>query len=144
MTPFRFYYPIQVRYGDIDAQGHVNNARTVSFLEQARFMYLIETGLWDGKSFIDLGWIVADLHLTYLAPIFLRQKVRVGARAARLGNKSMTYEYLIEDETTGQALAKAETVMVAFDYHTQKSMPIPAAWREKILQYEGAGNVAQS
>ena len=36
MADFRFYHPIEVRYGDLDPQGHVNNARYLTYLEQAR------------------------------------------------------------------------------------------------------------
>lgn len=137
MAEFRFYYPIQVRYSDLDPQWHVNNARFLSYFEQTRFAYLVELGLFDGHSFFDLGLIVADVHVAYLAPIKPFQQVRVGMRVARIGNKSLTLEYLAEDASNGQALARGETVMVAFDYHSEKSMPVPAHWRETIARYEG-------
>lgn len=137
MAPFRFYLPIQVRYGDLDPQWHVNNARFATYLEQARFAYLMELGLFDGRSFFDIGLIVADLHIAYLAPVALTDKLRVGLRVARMGNKSLTLEYQVEDENSGEALARAETVMVAYDYHTQKSMPVSDEWRRKISAYEG-------
>lgn len=136
MENYRFVYPLQIRYADLDPQWHVNNARLVTFIEQARFAYLVETGLFDGKSFFELGLIVADLHVTYLAPIYLLQEIRVGVRTARIGNKSLTLEYLIEDAASGQALARAETVMVAYDYHALASQPVSVAWREKLTRYE--------
>lgn len=137
MADFRFYTPIEARYGDLDAQGHVNNARFLTFLEQSRFAYLVELGLWDGEDFLDIGLIVADAHLAYLAPIQLFQKVRVGSRVAHIGNKSMRFEYVIEDEQTGAALCRAEMVMVAYDYHTKTSRPVPPDWRAKISAFEG-------
>ncbi len=63
MSDFRFYYPVQVRYSDLDAQWHVNNARFLSIVESARLDYLRHLGLWDGSSFLDLGVIVADIHI---------------------------------------------------------------------------------
>ncbi len=137
MSAFRFYYPIQVRYGDLDPQWHVNNARFLTFLEQTRFAYLLELGLFDGKSFLDLGLIVADIHIAYLAPIMLEEKIRVGLRVARIGNKSLTLEYLMENETTGEAKARAEIIMVSYDYHTRQSVPVRTEWREKITAFEG-------
>ena len=137
MPAFRYYCPIQVRYGDLDPQWHVNNARTVTFLEQARFSYLIQLGLFDGVSFFDVGVIVADVHVTYLAPIRLTHKLRVGVRVARIGNKSFIFEYQVEDENSATILATAETVMVAYNYHTQNSIPVPPDWREKITAFEG-------
>jgi acyl-CoA thioester hydrolase len=93
-------------------------------------------GLFDGVSFANLGLIVADVHMAYLAPIALGQNIRVGVRVACIGHKSMTFEYRIEDEATAQPLATAEIVMVAYDYHTYTNLPVSAAWREKIAKYE--------
>lgn len=136
MTSFRFFIPIQVRYGDIDAQAHVNHTRFLTYLEQARFSYLLELGLWDGQSFLDVGLIVADVHAAYLAPIRLTQKVVVRTRVAKIGNKSITFEYRIEDAETGALLSTAETVMVSYDYHAEASRPVPEDWRAKINAYE--------
>ena len=131
------YCPIQVRYGDLDPQGHVNHARYLTYAEQARVSYLVELGLWDGVSFLDLGLIVADVHLSFLAPIVIGQATQVGARVTRIGNKSIHFEYQIKDEDTGQVMARGESVMVAFDYRAGVSIPVPPAWREKISAFEG-------
>lgn len=137
MPDFRLYLPIEVRYGDLDPQWHVNNARFLSYLEHARFEYLQQAGLWDGKNFLEVGLIVADVHIAYLAPIELNQKVQVGIRVTKVGNKSMHFEYRIEDMESGASLASAETVMVAYDYPTKSSKPVPDEWRKKIAEFEG-------
>ncbi len=137
MAEFHFRIPLEVRYGDLDPQWHVNNARYLSFLEQGRMAYLVRLGLWDGQDFNNLGLIVADVHVSYLAPILLFQKIYLEMRTSRIGNKSLTFEYRICDEQTGQALATAETVMVAYDYHTHQSIPVPAHWRSAIAAFEG-------
>lgn len=137
MSTFHFYTPIKVRYGDLDPQWHLNNVRTVGLFEQGRFEYLIKLGLWDGKDFLKLGLIVADVHVAYLAPVAYDQNVRVGVRVARIGNKSLTFEYVLEDSDSGQALARAETVMVAYDYPSHQSIPVPDDWRSKISEFEG-------
>jgi acyl-CoA thioester hydrolase len=137
MNEFKFLYPIQVRYGDLDPQWHVNNAHFLMFLEQSRFAYLVETGLFDGRSFFDLGLIVADVHVAYLAPIDMHQKVIIGVRISRIGTKSMTFEYEMREEGTDVIFAKAETVMVAYDYKSHQSMPVPQEWRKIISAYEG-------
>jgi acyl-CoA thioester hydrolase len=136
VTAYKFSYPLQIRYGDLDPQWHVNNAHFVTFIEQARFAYLVEVGLFDGQSFLDLGLIVADVHVSYIAPITYLQKIRIGTRVSRIGTKSLTFEYLVEDEASMQKLASAETIMVAYDYRQHSSMPVPTAWREKITTFE--------
>jgi acyl-CoA thioester hydrolase len=136
MTAFHFHLPLQIRYGDLDPQWHVNNAHTVILIEQGRLAYLLKLGLFDGKDFFNLGLIVADVHVSYLAPILLEHNVQIGVRVSRLGNKSLTFEYLLEDRDSGLALARAETVMVAYDYHSHQSRVVPADWRAKIAAFE--------
>lgn len=137
MDNFHFQLPVQIRYGDLDPQWHVNNAHTLTIIEHARFSYLMELGLFDGKSFFDLGLIVADVHISYQAPLELGQEVLTQVRVSRIGTKSLTFEYQIVDKTSGEVLTRAETVMVAYDYHTHQSVPVSKAWREKISKYEG-------
>jgi len=44
MAEFNYYHPIEVRYGDLDPQGHVNNARYLTYFEQARINYIAHLG----------------------------------------------------------------------------------------------------
>lgn len=136
MSEFNFYCPIQVRYSDLDTQWHVNNIQFCVYLEQARMEYLLHLGLFDGKSFLDLGVIVAGLQIAYLAPIELHDQIRVGVRVSKLGNKSLTYAYRIEGLEGDPVYATAETVMVAYDFHKKVSVPVLEAWRETIAAYE--------
>ena len=137
MPDFKFFHPIEVRYGDLDAQGHVNNASYLTFMEQARIQYIRRLGLWSGGSFQDLGVILADVHLAFRAQITFGQTVQVGVRVASIGNKSYMMEYRLEDAADGKELASGTTVQVAFDYHSGKTMPVPQAWREAIIEFEG-------
>jgi acyl-CoA thioester hydrolase len=138
MSDIRFYLPVEVRYGDLDPQGHVNNAKHLTYFEQARIAYWINMGLFTkDQSFMELGVILADVHITYLAPIYFGQDIKVGVHVAKLGLKSMTWEQNIVDADTGRELSKGEVVVVAYDYVAHKTMPIPQDWREKITRFEG-------
>ena len=137
MAEYRFSIPIQIRYGDLDPQWHVNNSRFLTYYEQARIAYLIHLGLFDGGDFFHLGMIVADVHIAYKAPIQMLEKVKIFLRTTRLGNKSMHMEFAILNEETGETKSTAEFVMVTYDYNTQKSVPIWPEWRAKISAFEG-------
>jgi len=137
MDEFKFYVPITVRYSDLDAQWHVNHTRFLTYMEQARLGYLQRLGLFDGKSFLDLRAIIADVHVSYLAPITLGQQVRVGTRTSKIGSKSIKFEYILEDAESLQPLAKGEVTSVAYNFRKQESVPIPQEWREKIAEFEG-------
>jgi acyl-CoA thioester hydrolase len=85
----------------LDAQGHVNAARYMTFIEHARIAYLQTLYLWTSNSFQDIGVILADAQMTYKAPILWGQTVKVGTRIARLGKKSMDMFHSIEDANNG-------------------------------------------
>jgi acyl-CoA thioester hydrolase len=136
MGEFRFYHPIEVRYGDLDPQGHVNNAHYLTYLEQARVEYIRSLGLWDGKSFPEIGFILADVQVTFRQPIYFSQEVRVGVRVSHVGNKSMKMEYRLEDARNGHLLASGSTVLVTYDYQAGCTIPVPDRWRKAITFYE--------
>ena len=138
MTHFNFHHPVEVRYGDLDPQGHVNNAKHLTYFEQARIAYMIELGLFTkDQSFMEIGVILADVHITYLEPIYFGEQIKVGVHVAKLGTKSMTWNQNIVDAKTGKELAKGEVIMVTYDYKEEKTVNIPHDWREKIKQFEG-------
>ena len=138
MSEFRFFYPIEVHYGDLDPQGHLNNAKYLTYFETARINYFVHLGLFrPGHSFLDIGVILADARITFHAPVEFGTPVKVGVRTSKLGNKSMTVDQNIVHAETGEVLASGQVILVAFDYHTNKSLPIPDEMREKISMFEG-------
>jgi acyl-CoA thioesterase FadM len=80
---------------------------------------------------------VADIHIRYLAAIMPDQSIQVWMRTEKIGNKSLVFAYEIRDEASQQVLAQAETVMEAYDYRQQKTVPVPAEWRAAISSHEG-------
>ena len=137
MTEFQFFHPISVRYGDLDPQGHVNNAATITYLEHARVSYIRHLKLWDGGTFLEIGFILARVELDYRAPIELTDEVEVGVKVSRLGNKSLDMEYLVRHSETGVIFAEGKTVQVAFDYQTQGTVPLKESWRQAVKEFEG-------
>jgi acyl-CoA thioester hydrolase len=138
MSDFRFFHPVEVRYGDLDPQGHVNNAKHLTYFEQARIAYLIELGLFTkDQSFMEIGVILADVHIAYHAPVYFGQNIKVGVHVSKLGNKSMTWEQNIVDADTGREIARGEVVMVTYNYGEEKTISIPEYWRRKIVEFEG-------
>jgi len=137
MPDYRFYQPIEVRYGDLDPQGHLNNARYLTFMEQARINYIKHLGLWGGGSFLEIGIILAEISIKFLSAVQFGQPVRVGVRVTRLGNKSLDMHYRMEDAQAGVELANGTSVLVAYDYQAERSIPIPDHWRRVIKFFEG-------
>lgn len=116
---------------DLGTRQHVNNARYLSYLEDARIAYGRCLDLPGG-----VGVILADTHITYHRPIFLEDQIKVGVRVARIGNKSITYQHAIVDPSGQKIFATAEVVMVTYDYEHDAAVPVPEVWRRLIAEYE--------
>lgn len=135
---FRHHLPIQVRWGDMDALGHVNNAVYLTYLEQARVDHLRrELGLWDGQSG-KIGVILARVEIDFKLPLFAGDDVHVFSRVTRLGNRSIDIEQVVTRLKNKQyeLAARALVTGVIFDYASNQSTPIPAEWRARIKAYE--------
>lgn len=134
-------YPIiltlPIFWGDQDAFGHVNNVVYFRWCESARVAYLDDTGLQDLMTKDNLDPILASIKCDYLKQLNYPDTVRIGARVTRIGNKSVTMEHAIYSDALQAIAAKADSVVVVFDYKEQKSCVIPADVREKIAAIEG-------
>lgn len=128
---------MEVRYGDLDPQGHLNNAKYLTYFEQARVQYFTELGLFSkDQSFTEIGVIIADIHIQYLAPVFWGTSLKVGVRAARIGRKSITMDQGLVASAGEPVYALGTVILVAYDYRTHATMPVSEAWRETIRRYD--------
>ena len=138
MSDYKFFHPTEVRYGDLDSQGHVNNAKYLTYFEQARIYYLIKLGLFNkDQSFMEVGVIIADIHITYHSTTHYGDDIKVGVKITRIGTKSITVEQCVMDAKTGKLMASGTVVMVTFDYEGLKTIPVPEEWKQKISAFEG-------
>ena len=141
MSEFRFFHPINIRYGDLDPQGHLNNAKYLTFFEAGRINYFTYLGLFTpGQSFMDVGVIMAEASVTFLKPVNYGMPVKVGVRTSRLGGKSMRVEQNIVHAESSEVLALGYVILVAFDYYKNQTIPIPDKMRETISRFEGLEN----
>lgn len=135
--PYTYNHPIIMRYGDLDPQGHVNNAVYLTYLESARLGYYTQSGIWQPSAGTLTGMVVARTEIDFLAPIFFGQQVQVGLRLARLGRKSLTLDFQIEAVISRRPFARGLIVLVAYDTQSDQSILISQDWREKINHFEG-------
>jgi acyl-CoA thioester hydrolase len=136
---FKHRTDLTPRFGDIDAVGHVNNARYASFLEEARIAYAKEVLGWDGN-LESLNIVLADLHVEFKYPIFLSDRVYILSRVSSVGGRSFSFEYQIyvENGEGDRLVSTAETALVYYNYREGKAEKIPPDWRDAIRNYESA------
>jgi acyl-CoA thioester hydrolase len=123
-----FVHRERVRFRDLDALGHVNNAVFLTYIESARIAYLLDLGVASGVE--DLGIIVARVEIDFRSPLELGEEVEITVRASRFGTKSFDLEH--ELRAGGRVVAEAKTVCVGYDYGSGETVPIPVAWRERL------------
>jgi acyl-CoA thioester hydrolase len=130
---FPFSCPVEVRYGDVDAMNHVNNAVYVTFLEQARVRLWRERMGFSGSA-RDIPFIVARVSVDYRSPIGLTDSVLIGVGAKAIGRTSFTLAYRIE--ASGRVAAKAESVQVRYDYALRRPVPIEGELRARLEELQ--------
>ncbi|MFW5937453.1 MAG: acyl-CoA thioesterase [Halanaeroarchaeum sp.] len=123
---------IDVRFRDIDAMGHVNNAVYASYAEQARVDYFEDVLDRDLSA---VSSVLARIEIDYRRPIELGDgPVTVLVDVPSLGESSIPMTYEIQN-AAGDVAASVESVQVAYDRETESSMLIPEDWREAIASY---------
>ena len=133
---------IEVRFADTDAMGHVNNAKYLTYCEMARIRYWTDvTGepIAPGHEGAE-SLILAEARITYRAPVFHGERVTVETRATRLGRSSFVLEHRLTARPPDEAsrlVATSESVMVRYDYATEKPTPLGAAFVAAIEAFEG-------
>lgn len=124
--------PIQKRFSDVDSFMHVNNIWQQTYFDLGKTEFYSKvlgiTGVFDS-----LRIITASTHTDYFGQVRLTDDIVVTTDVSRLGNKSMTlHQRILCGE---KCLTESSSVMVAFDFDAQTTVPIPAVWREKLAEY---------
>lgn len=138
---FHVWLTVDVRWGDMDAFGHVNNARYFTYCESARIRYFQELGLDLDRA--ATGRAPAGRPDTHAPAVvsascnFLRQvhypaTLDVGVRVTEVGRSSFTLDYGIFRHDSGELVADGQSVAVWVDYAAGKSAPLPEELKAKI------------
>jgi acyl-CoA thioester hydrolase len=85
MEKYTFSMPLVLRWSDIDELRHVNNAKYLTFFEEARIQYNKNVGNWNWKT---EGFLLASANINFRKPLFLRDEPVIYARISKIGNKS--------------------------------------------------------
>jgi acyl-CoA thioester hydrolase len=124
---------IQVRWGDSDRLGHVNNARVVEYMQEARSLFLIEGAASVGVA--PGAVVVRKMDVEFLRPITdASGPVRVDVSVVHVGTSSFTLRHAVKD-TAGNVCATGDAVLVAFDVRAETSRPLSDGERDVLVRY---------
>lgn len=129
-----FTFVDEVRYGDLDANRHLNNVAVHQFYESARVAYIAQLlpqadlpGA--GKQ---LPVIFAETHVIFRAPGHYADVLRVDVRPTDLQRSSVRIAFRITRERDGRVIAEGWGTLVGFDYGAQRAAPLPAPLAEAL------------
>lgn len=157
---YRHAETYRVRYADLDTYRHVNNKSFLTYVEDARVLYLVAGAGFRHHHDQQHGVMVVHAAIDYLAQIHAFEEVTVYTRCARIGTKSVTLHHLLQVErpaTTGgsdpsgdaapaskgrrpdappRRAAVSTTIFAAVDMQTGDSMAVPQQMIDHIIEYE--------
>ncbi len=134
---FRFWWPVTVRWGDMDAMGHVNNIIYLQYLESARIGYFETLAGWDGRteSGMRQGPVVVSQTFNYRRQVYYPAEFEVGVRCQEIRNRSFVLAYAIFRKGTDELVGDGSSVTVWLDYDANKAVEIPPSLREVFTTY---------
>ena len=127
---------IEVRWRDLDALGHVNNAVYFTYLEIARGRYWED--VFGVRTLSDIHFIVASIQCDFLSQVPHGETLEVGIRISAVGRTSFDFEYDMRAVEDGRPVARARSTQVLFHYGRNEKTPITEPWMEKVVAAQGS------
>ncbi len=131
-SPFTFRIELVIRWKELDALNHVNNAQYFSYLEEARIQFINHLKLESISARKNEGPILAHVACDFLSPILYPDTLSIGSGVCRIGRSSFDIDHDIFSQQQNKLVATAHSVVVMLDYLTGKSVPIPDEMRNRI------------
>ncbi|WP_411093959.1 acyl-CoA thioesterase [Streptomyces sp. 021-3] len=136
----RHLYRCPLRWSDMDAFGHVNNVVFLRYLEEARIDFMFRLAPGNGSKSFSGGSVVARHEIDYKRPLVHRHEpVLVESWVTGIRGASLTIAYEVKDPDTeegpGTVYVRASTVVVPYDFETQRPRRITEEERHFLEKY---------
>ncbi len=133
---------IKVRGYHLDVFGHVNNARYLEFLEEARWTYLEQMGIsFDSFARKGISLAVVNININYRAPSVLGDVLIIETTLNKIGNRSIVLNQVLHKKHDNKRVIDAEVTFVIIDLATGRAIQIDdelkQQWHELSAQYFG-------
>jgi len=125
---------IEVRFRDLAALGHVNNAVYFTYFEEGRKHF--SKKVFKVEDISDFKFIMAHVQCDFIRPIQFNDHVILQMWVKDIGSKSFSFEYrLVDSSDEAMVYAAGESVQVCYDYEKNRSIEVPAKMRERLALY---------
>ncbi|WP_299872941.1 thioesterase family protein [uncultured Cocleimonas sp.] len=133
---FVHFMNVQVRWGDADALGHINNTLYGRYYESSRLDYFEKLMGMHFTRELTSGVILADMKIAYLKQLHYPTEIEIGSRISRMGNSSLDFEAAVFIKDSEDLISTSRATLVWFDYKADKNKSIPDDKRKMINDYE--------
>lgn len=129
---------IVVRWGDMDALGHVNNIVYLQYFETARIEYHEAVGIPAPTPTTEVhGVILAANSCRYKAPVTYPDTLSIGSRIAAMGPDSFLMEYAAVSHKLGRVVAEGDALVVLYNFVEKRRSLMTPELRANIIALEG-------
>jgi len=129
-----FWIEIDIRWGDMDSQSHVNNAVYFTYCEQARVDFLHSVGI-RGKFGAEQGPMLVSASCDFKRQLTYPGKVDVGLYVEEMGRSSCRLRYGIFRKGADEPVALGTSVNAWVDYRESRAIPLPDDVRATLTKY---------
>lgn len=126
---------IKVRGYHLDIYQHVNNARYLEFLEEARWQYLEESGDIEYFSSLGYAWAIVNININYRASAYIGDTLELSTQLSKIGNKSAAFKQVITKQGTNKVVVDAEITFVVLDEKSGKAVEIKDQLLERMQSH---------
>ena len=134
---FPHHLPIDTRWSDNDAYGHLNNVVFYSYFDTVVNQYLITRCVLNVETSPVIG-LVVETGCNYFASAAFPEKLEAGLRVAKMGNSSVRYEIALFREGIDEAIAQGHFVHVYVGRETRRPVRVPVNLREVLSKIQVA------
>ncbi|MGW8325925.1 MAG: acyl-CoA thioesterase [Desulfobacterales bacterium] len=125
---------IEVRFRDLDAIGHVNNAVFFTYFEEGRKHF--SKKVFEVSDVSDFNFIMAHIQCDFIKPIQFNDRVILQMWVKDIGTKSFSFEYrLVDLSDEAMVYATGKSIQVCYDYQKNRSIEVSAKMRERLTWY---------
>lgn len=123
---------IKVRGYHLDLYGHVNNARYLEFLEEARWSYFERSGALEWFAQAGLAFVIVNININYRRSAYNNETLTIDTHIPTLGNRATTIKQVVRLKDSDTIVASADVTYVVVDTKQEKAVVLDGELRSKM------------
>jgi len=134
LKDFTVVEEMPIRWGDMDARGHVNNTIYYRYFESSRIALFRFFDIYEEPSKVRIGPILSYQNCYYKAPLTYPDIIYVGAKIARIEGSKIIIKHILVSKKLNRIVAEGEAHIIWYDYKKQKRINISDTLKEELLK----------